>query len=96
MKVGCSRSSGGEWLEACRLLGSPVKGVMVVRTRVMTLQTEVGLRDFYKEILRGHSDTLDLGCYGIERLRVVERIICKFLRFITRWIMTSSLFYLSV
>lgn len=73
-----------------------MKGVMVVRTRVMTLQTEVGLRDFYKEILRGHSDTLDLGCYGIERLRVVERIICRFLRFITRWIMTSSLFYLSV
>lgn len=36
-----------------------MKGVMVVRTRVMTLQTEVGLRDFYKEILRGHSDTLD-------------------------------------
>lgn len=29
-------------------------------TRVMTVQTEVGWRDFYKEMLLGHSDELDL------------------------------------
>lgn len=89
----------GKWLETCNIqniqviMVAQVREMMVAWSRMMMLQTEVGLRDFYKEILVGHSDKLDLGCYGIESLRVVESIICKFLVFITKWIMSLSVPY---
>lgn len=52
------------------------------------LQTEVGLRDFCKEILIGHTDKLDL-----KFKRVVGRISYKYLVFITKWIMSLSVPY---
>lgn len=65
----------GKWLETWNIQNILV--IMVVRVREMLevqskgvmLQTEMGWRDFYKEILVGHSDKLDLGCYGIGSLR---------------------------
>lgn len=62
--------------------------MMVVWSRGLMLQTEVGLRDFCKEILIGHTDKLDF-----KFKRVVGRIIYKYLVFITKWIMSLSVPY---
>lgn len=61
----------GKWLGTCNIqnilviMVVRVREMLVVWSKVVMLQTEMGLRDFYKEILVGHSDKLDLGCYGI-------------------------------
>lgn len=57
----------GKWLETCNIQNIQV--IVAVQVREMMLQTEVGLRDIYKEMLVGRGDKNDRGCYGIESLR---------------------------